>query len=66
MTRTFCDYCGKEIEDANHQVNFDIHAYGCAGFFPSEYNYHVACARKIEAVIKQAALDFEPYESKED
>lgn len=65
MIKTFCDYCGKEIEDANHQVNFDINAYGCAGFFPKEYNYHVECGRKVEALIKQAALDECPYEKKE-
>jgi hypothetical protein len=57
MTKTFCDYCGREIEDSNHQVNFDINAYGCAGFFPKEYNYHVECGRKIENLLKQASCE---------
>lgn len=55
VIKTFCDYCGKEIPSANHQVNFDINAYGCAGFFPKEYNYHVECARKIEALMQSAS-----------
>ena len=66
MIKTFCDLCGKEIESANHQVNFDINAYGCAGLFPSEYNYHVKCARKIEATIKQMMMDYIPYGAEED
>jgi hypothetical protein len=61
MVKVLCDLCGKEIEDSNHQVNFDINAYGCSGFFPKEYNYHVECARKIEALIKETHLHYCPY-----
>ena len=64
MIKKFCDLCRKEIKIPNHQVNIDINAYGSSGFFPKEYNYHVECGRKIEALIKQAALDCEPYKER--
>ena len=48
MIKTYCDFCGKEIETPNDEVNIDFHAYGCTNFPAKEYQFHVACARKVK------------------
>lgn len=56
MIKIYCDYCYKEIESSNEQVNLDFNAFGCTGFDDKEYQLHIECAtrvkNKLEAFIE--------------
>jgi hypothetical protein len=57
MIKVYCDYCQKEIESSNEQVNLDFNAFGCTGFpTDKEYQLHIKCAcrvkNKLEDIMK--------------
>lgn len=52
MIKTYCDFCGEEIETANDQANLDWNAYGKSGFEPKDYQFHVKCAQKVDTVLQ--------------
>ena len=66
MIRTFCDICGKELnEDHSNQVNVTFHAYGLEGFVvklkahtfkDGEINLCVGCADSVVSDIEDLKL----------
>lgn len=49
MIKVYCDYCHKEIENSNEQVNLDFNAFGCTGFpTDREYQLHIECATRVK------------------
>lgn len=49
MIKVYCDYCKKEIESSNEQVNLNFNAFGCVGFpKDKEYHLHKECAIRVQ------------------
>ena len=63
MIKTYCDYCQKEIESSNEQVNLDFNAYGCTGFpKDKEYQFHVECAIRVKNKLEDFMKPIAPKE----
>lgn len=49
VIKCYCDYCKKEIESSNEQVNLDFNAFGCTNFPTNkEYQFHIECATRVQ------------------
>lgn len=49
MIKVYCDYCHKEIESPNEQVNLNFNAFGSTGFLTDmEYQLHIECATRVK------------------
>ena len=49
MIKVYCDYCQKEIESYNEQVNLYFNDFGCTGFpTGKEYTLHIECATRVK------------------
>lgn len=53
MIKCYCDFCKKEIENSNKQVNLNFNAFGCTGFTTDkEYRFHIECATRMQNKIE--------------
>ena len=60
MIKTFCDRCGRELEEGCvNQVNVDFNYYGTSGFYPrghKDFQFCPECAKKVHDGLLEQKL----------